>query len=376
MNENLWVWQHEKWPHFYWDDALIQPQLRNTRFKLGQLLGENRGNTSTESASKTLDMLLANIVASSKIENEQLNIRSVRSSLAKKLGMTWEVSDPTSDRSDGLAAIMLDAINECHADLTLERLYQWHEWLFPNDPWVLNPIKAGQLRGGEPMQVVSGRMGKERIHFEAPPREVLFAELTQFIHWFNVSRIENAVDPLLRAAIAHFWFVTLHPFEDGNGRITRALTDMALSQADNQSIHLYAMSVAILENRDGYYAILEKCQRGGLDITPWLLWFIATLEQSLDQASEQVRATLAKNRFWLKHNGSGLRVEQIKVLNRLLDGGENGFALGINASQYQKVAKVSKATATRHLAELLARECIEKLPGEGRSTRYRVKYPE
>ncbi len=226
------------------------------------------------------------------------------------------------------------------------------------------------------MQVVSGRMGKEKVHFEAPPRDVLSAELKQFIDWFNVSRIDNAVDPLLRAAMAHFWFVTLHPFEDGNGRITRALTDMALSQADSQSIHLYAMSVAILENRDGYYAILEQCQRGSLDITPWLLWFITTLEQSLDQASEGVRSTLAKNHFWLKHNDSGLRGEQINVLNRLLDGGENGFALGISASQYQKVAKVSKATATRHLAELLARQCIEKLLGEGRSTRYRVKFPD
>lgn len=376
MHENLWVWQHEKWPHFYWDEALIQPQLRNTRFKLGQLLGENRGNTSAESALKTLDVLLANIVASSKIENEQLNVRSVRSSLAKKLGMILTESDPTSDRSDGLADIMLDAIHECNADLTLERLYQWHEWLFPHNSWMLNPIKSGQLRGGEPMQVVSGRMGKEKVHFEAPPRDVLSAELKQFIDWFNVSRIDNAVDPLLRAAIAHFWFVTLHPFEDGNGRITRALTDMALSQADSQSIHLYTMSVAILENRDGYYAILEQCQRGSLDITPWLLWFIATLEQSLNQASEGVRSTLAKNRFWLKHNNCGLRGEQIKVLNRLLDGGENGFALGISASQYQKVAKVSKATATRHLAELLERECIEKLPGEGRSTRYRVRFPE
>ncbi|CNH29220.1 Fic family protein [Yersinia massiliensis] len=376
MQENLWVWQHKKWPHFYWDDTLVQPQLRHARFKLGQLLGENRGNTSAENASKTLDVLLANIVASSEIENEQLNVRSVRSSLAKKLGMTLGASDPTSDRSDGLADIMLDAINECHADLTLERLYQWHEWLFPNDSWALNPIKAGQLRGNEPMQVVSGRMGKERIHFEAPPRDVLSVELEQFIDWFNVSHLDNAVDPLIRAAMAHFWFVTLHPFEDGNGRITRALTDMALSQVDRQSIHLYAMSVAILENREGYYAILEKCQRGSLDITPWLVWFVTTLEQSLDQASEGIRATLAKNRFWLKHNGTGLRVEQIKVLNRLLDGGGNGFVLGISASQYQKVAKVSKATATRHLAELLAQECIEKLPGEGRSTRYRVIFPD
>ncbi|AXY36148.1 Fic family protein [Yersinia pseudotuberculosis] len=376
MGENMWVWQQKKWPNFYWDEALIQPQLRHARFKLGQLLGENRTNTSAENATKTLDILLANIIASSKIENEPLNIRSVRSSLAKRLGMILEDNYPTSDRTDGLAAMMLDAINECKADLTLERLYQWHEWLFPNDLWSLTPMKAGQLRGQEPMQVVSGRIGKETVHFEAPPQAILFDEIEQFISWFNLSRSDSFLDPLLRAAIVHFWFVTLHPFEDGNGRITRALTDMALSQADSQSIHLYAMSVAILDNREAYYAILEQGQRGNLDITPWLLWFIATLEQSLDQASKGIEHTLAKTSFWLKHNGSGLSPEQVKVLNRLLDGGENGFSAGINASQYQKVAKVSKATATRHLADLLARECIEKLPGGGRNTRYQVKYPD
>ncbi|WP_050113745.1 Fic family protein [Yersinia thracica] len=376
MRENLWVWQQQEWPNFYWNDALIQPQLRNTRFKLGQLLGESRGNTSDENTSKMLDTLLANIIASSKIENEQLNVRSVRSSLAKRLGVTLAESYPTTHRSEGLAAMMLDAINGCDTALTLERLYQWHEWLFPNDLWTLNPINVGQLRGNEPMQVISGRMGKETVHFEAPPREVLSAELAQFINWFNVSRTNSLIDPLLRAAIVHFWFVTLHPFEDGKGRMTRALTDMALSQADSQSIHLYAMSVAILENRDAYHAILEESQRGSMDITPWLLWFIATLEQSLNQASEDARSVLAKSRFWLKYNQVGLRAEQIKVLNRLLEGDENSFALGISASQYQKVAKVSKATATRHLGELLAYGCIEKLPGEGRSTRYQIKYPD
>lgn len=234
-------------------------------------------------------------------------------------------------------------------------------------------LKVGQLRGDEPMQVVSGRLDKPKVHFEAPPRDTLAAKLDQFIGWFNHSCNEQTLDPILRAALCHLWFVTLHPFEDGNGRITRALTDMALAQADNQSIRLYAMSVAILERRNDYYRILEQTQRGNLDVTAWVVWFLDTLEQTLDHAMAAIDGTLQKTRFWREHQDAGLSPEQIKVLNRLLDGGERGFEEGISASQYQKVAKVSKATATRHLADLLQKGCIDKLPGGGRSTRYQIK---
>jgi len=226
------------------------------------------------------------------------------------------------------------------------------------------------------MQVVSGRLDKQTVHFEAPPRDQLEQELDEFITWFNQSYQQSDLDPLLRAAITHFWFVTLHPFDDGNGRITRALTDMALAQADSQSIQLYAMSVAILDNRKSYYQILEQSQSfdSANDLTPWLLWFFDALDASLNNAMNIIDGTLLKTQFWRLHHDSGLSVEQVKVLNRLLDGGEKGFVDGISASQYQKVAKVSKATATRHLAGLLEKECIEKLAGGGRSTRYRLKY--
>ncbi|MBL4797846.1 MAG: Fic family protein [Oleispira sp.] len=388
-----WIWQSPDWTDFQWQDELVQPRLRDTRLKLGVLLGkasvtasrvsDSSNDGSFHDSEQSLDNLLANIIASSAIENEQLNVESVRSSLAKHLGLSSDQPYPTSDRSEGLAVMMLDALQNQDAVLTVQRLFQWHEWLFPSpkeDEWSSQTIIVGKLRGDEPMQVVSGRLDRQTVHFEAPPRDQLEKALDKFITWFNQSGQQSDFDPLLRAAITHFWFVTLHPFDDGNGRITRALTDMALAQADSQSIRLYAMSVAILENRKSYYQILEQSQSfdSANDLTPWLLWFFDTLDASINNAMNIIDGTLLKTQFWQRHHDSGLSVEQVKVLNRLLDGAgvegkERGFVDGISASQYQKVAKVSKATATRHLADLLEKGCIEKLAAGGRSTRYCIK---
>lgn len=222
------------------------------------------------------------------------------------------------------------------------------------------------------MQVVSGRLDRPTVHFEAPPRQGLEHQLQQFLEWFECSRHDQGLDPLLRAGIAHFWFVTLHPFDDGNGRLTRALTDLALAQGEYQSIRFYALSASILDDRPGYYRILEHSQRGTLDITAWLDWFLNTLLNSLKQAQGRIERVLAKARFWQRYRQLALSAEQIKVLNRLLDGGAKGFEDGISAAQYQAVAKVSKATATRHLADLLDKGCLVRLPGGGRSTRYQV----
>lgn len=371
---SIWIWQQPNWPAFTWNEDLVAPRLRSTRLKSGILIGKASIN-SPKDTQLALDTLLQSIVASSAIENETLNVQSVRSSLARRLNVTEEHPYPVSERSEGLAAMMVDAIQNHQQPLTQERLLQWHVWLFPDEADTLShhSLKVGQLRGDEPMQVVSGRLDKPKVHFEAPPKDNLTAELEQFIDWFNHSLNQQALDPILRAALCHLWFVTLHPFEDGNGRITRALTDMALAQADNQSIRLYAMSVAILKRRKDYYRILEQTQRGELDVTAWIVWFVDTLEQTLDHAMSAIDGTLQKTRFWREHQDAGLSPEQTKVLNRLLDGGERGFEEGISASQYQKVARVSKATATRHLADLLQKGCIEKLPGGGRSTRYQIK---
>ncbi len=368
--EPFWVWQQADWPHFRWQDSEILPRLRHAQRRLGMLIGSHSrlGNSD-----QTLDTLLANIISSSAIEGERLNAQSVRSSLARRLGSPQTQSYPVSERSEGLAAMMLDAIDNHEQQLTIERLYQWHRWLFPANEWSVQPVNVGQLRGDEPMQVVSGRVDRPTVHFEAPPRATLDDQLAAFILWFNQTQNDPAMDPLLRAAISHFWFVTLHPVDDGNGRLTRALTDLALSQADSHSIRLYAMSVAILERRTDYYRALESAQKGALDITSWLCWFLDTLDNSIELALQGIARSLARTNFWLRHNHDCLSPEQTKVVNRLLGGGEQGFENGINASQYQKVAGVSKATATRHLAELVEKGCIEKLPGGGRNTRYQIR---
>lgn len=366
-----WIWQQPDWPAFHWQEETVLPLLRLLQRKSGVLIGRSEMQ---DGERQTLDALLSNILASSAIEDERLNAQSVRSSLARRLGVDDDTPFPVSERSEGVTSITFDAIDNRHEPLSLARLHQWHRWLFPNDPWAMRAVHVGELRGGEPMQVISGRIDKPVVHFEAPPRDGLDVRLEAFIRWFNQSKDDPLTDPILRAAIAHLWFVTLHPYDDGNGRLTRALTDLALAQADNQSIRLYAMSVSILEKRNQYYQILEHTQKGGLDITGWLQWFLKTLDTTLDTALARVDSTLAKSRYWQRNDAlrHTLSTEQLKVINRLLDGGESGFSDGISASQYQKVAKVSKATATRHLAYLLEQGLLEKLPGGGRNTRYQI----
>lgn len=377
MNSPHWIWQQPDWPQFRWRAEVLAPLLRDCQLAQGRLLGMAGAVAGEVQAQDELDTLLQNIVTSSAIEGEQLNAASVRSSLARRLGVADASQGPSTPRSEGLAELILDATQHFDAALDLPRLLHWHQWLFPPRESLLpRHIRVGSLRGGEPMQVVSGRLDRPVVHFEAPPRQGLEQELQNFLDWFARSRNDSALDPLLRAGIAHFWFVTLHPFDDGNGRLTRAITDLALAQAEHQAIRFYAMSASILDDRAGYYRVLESSQKDGLDITLWLQWFLHTLHSSLQQALQRIDRVLAKARFWQQQHHHALSAEQVKVLNRLLDGGERGFEQGISAAKYQATAKVSKATATRHLADLLEKGCIERLPGGGRSTRYRIKSPE
>lgn len=373
-----WIWQQPDWPDFNWQAERLTPLLRECVQAQGQLMGMAGSVSNALGAQAELDALLQNIVTSSAIEGEQLNVGSVRSSLARRLGVALIDGDNVSQRSEGLAQLMLDATRRFAEPLSSERLLEWHRWLFPDQGTELTSrsLRVGALRGDEPMQVVSGRIDRPTVHFEAPPREGLEDQLEQFLQWFEASQHQTALDPMLRAGIAHFWFVTLHPFDDGNGRLTRTITDLALAQGEAQAIRFYAMSASILDDRSGYYRVLESSQKASLDITEWLMWFLQTLLRSLQQAITRIESVLGKTRFWQAHRESGLSVEQVKVLNRLLDGGERGFEQGISAGQYQTVAKVSKATATRHLAELLEKECLQRLPGGGRSTRYQIRYPD
>jgi Fic family protein len=361
-----WIWQHPQWPAFVWHDAALQPLLRVAYDQLGQLKGRMAGQEQHEAF--TLDALLTNIVASSAIESEHINVYAVRSSLARKLGIHDSQPVPTSAKSEGLASLVGDAVTAWQQPLTMATLLQWHQWLFASHDTLLQKIIPGTLRGNDVMQVVSGPLVRPKVHFEAPPRHQLEAELERFIAWFNAST-DSQLDPLLRAGITHLWLVTLHPFEDGNGRIARALTDRALAQADQQGIRLFAMSEAILTHRKSYYQALERSQRQGVDITDWLVWFIEILIVAIKDALSKVERTLFKTNFWAKHGDKALLETQRRVLNRLLDG---EFEHGISASQYCAAAKVSKATATRHLAELVALAVLEKLPGGGRNTRYVV----
>jgi len=373
-----WIWQQPDWPNFTWQSERLTPLLRECVQAQGRLMGMASSVDRSLSAQNELDALLQNIVTSSAIEGEQLNVDSVRSSLARRLGLEVVDGDKVSQRSEGLAQLMLDATQRFAQPLTLPRLLEWHTWLFPDQDMnvAARSIHIGELRGDEPMQVVSGRLDKPTIHYEAPPRLGLEQQLDTFLAWFATSQKQDGLDPLLRAGIAHFWFITLHPFDDGNGRLTRTLTDLALAQGEAQAIRFYAMSASILDDRSSYYRVLETSQKSATDITEWLQWFLQTLLRSLQQAMTRIEAVLGKARFWQANRDAKLSAEQIKVLNRMLDGGQRGFADGISAAQYQAVAKVSKATATRHLAELLEKGCLQRLPGGGRSTRYQVSYPD
>jgi len=373
---NQWVWQHAQWPRFHWDSEVLAVSVREVTGLQGKLLGKvdaMGGNAEVE-----LDALLQNIVQTSAIEGEDLNVESVRSSLAKRLGVSNAGFTNVTSKTEGMAELLLDATQNYDESLSFERLCQWHEYLFPDlkeGGFRLEEIRIGALRGDDVMQVVSGPHEKRTVHFEAPPRKGLEKQVTEFLQWLEASKTETALDPILRAGQAHFWFVTLHPFDDGNGRLARVITDYALAQAEHQAIRFYAMAASIMEKRAGYYSVLERVQKGDLDITVWMQWFLDTLKDALIAALARIDMVLIKSRFWSVHWQDGLNPGQTKVLNRLLDAGPNGFEGGLNATKYKSMAKVSKATATRHIANLLEKGCLVKLKGGGRSTRYDVVWP-
>lgn len=363
----MWIWQQQNWPNFTWDAAALAPLLRDLSYNQGLLVGR-MGAQSAQQKQQALDTLLANIIHSSAIEGEKLNAFSVRSSLAKKLNIN-EQPYLTTVQSDNLAEIMLDAINNTDSPLNLERVLNWHRLLFAGEQSLFTKIEGGQLRGDQPMQVVSGRLDKPVLHFTAPPKERVNKELSLFFNWFNKTQNEPQIDPFIRAAIAHLWFVTIHPLEDGNGRITRLITDLALAQEHAESIRFYAMSVAILEDRKNYYEVLEATQRGDLCITKWIKWFLCTLNNAIHHTLNNIEQTIFKTNYWASKDQTKLGEQQVKVLNKLLDG---QFEQGISASQYQKVAKVSRATATRHLSDLQTLGFLTKTAAGGRSTRYKI----
>ena len=379
----MYIWQQAQWhqtspqlgaaPAFTWQADRLKPSLDRVRLLQGRLLGVS-DSVNQEQREAQLDTLVQNALRTSEIEGEVLNAQSVRSSVIRHLGLEQAGFVPSrqhheTPQTSALVELLIEATSQYNQPLTFKALCQWQAALFPEPPRYQNLI-IGDLRGQAPMQVISGRMDNPKVHFEAPPRQDLERELQRFVDWFN-QPIEG-LDPLLRAGIAHLWLVTLHPFDDGNGRVTRAVTDRALAQAEYQSIRFYSLSAAIMARRKEYYDILEQSQKGTMDITPWLQWFLSVLEDAINQGLQRFQRVLNKARFWHRHAQTVLSERQIKVLNRLLDTQGEEFTQGINASKYMSLAKISKATATRELADLVAKNCLSKLPGGGRSTRYAI----
>lgn len=365
-----WIWQQKKWPGFTWDEGGLSSLLSRARKQQGQLLGAARLLDNSLSLEAQAQILTEDGFNTSAIEGERLDMDSIRSSVARHLGLPTAGLPHPSRSVDGLVDVLLDATREYAAPLDGDRLCRWQAALFPSGQSGLFPVRTGALRGDEPMRVVSGAASREKIHFEAPPRDVLEREVSRFITWFNAPPKE--LDGLLRAGLAHLWFVTLHPFEDGNGRLARALTDMAICQDEQRPVRLFSLSAQIMRERNAYYNVLERTQRDGLDVTPWLAWFLEQVNGACESAEATVGKVLDKARFWLRHQNIVLNERQRKVLNRLLDAGADGFEGGMNTRKYVSLTKTSRATAYRELADLVEKGCLLQT-GAGRSVSYVIR---
>ncbi len=366
------VFIHDKadWPKFTWDAATITSLLGTVRHKQGRLLGKMESLGFPLRSEASLTILTSDIVNSSAIEGEILNPQEVRSSIARRLGLDVAGLPVPGRNVDGVVEMMLDATQRFEQSLTGERLFGWHAALFPTGRSGIFPIAVGAWRpeSAGPMQVVSGPIGREKVHFEAPPAARLAREMDEFFSWFNGAA---SPDPVVKAAVAHLWFVTIHPFEDGNGRIARAIADMALARADGTKERFYSMSAQIEVERKAYYLALEAAQRGGLDITSWLEWFLACLNRSLDGAERSLTSVLNKANLWqrINHGKSGpVNDRQRMVINRLLD----GFEGNLTTAKYAKLSKCSGDTALRDIREMLEAGLLVANAGRGRSTSYRL----
>jgi Fic family protein len=365
-----WIWQQTNWPGLTWNEATLSPLLSRARKQQGHLLGAARLLDKSLSLEAQAQILVEDGFNTSAIEGEQMDMDSIRSSVARHLGLSNAGLPHPSRSVDGLIEVLLDATRGYAVPLSVNRLCRWQAALFPTGQSGLFPVRTGALRGDEPMRVVSGAAGREKTHFEAPPRDILEHEVDHFIVWFNAH--SQQFDGLLRAGLAHLWFVTLHPFEDGNGRIARALTDLAICQDEQSQVRLFSLSAQIMRERNAYYEILEKTQCGGLDVTLWLAWFLEQVSGACEEAEATLGKVLDKAKFWLSHQHLNLNERQRKVLNKLLDAGTDGFQGGMNTRKYVSLTRTSRATAYRELADLVEKNCLSA-SGAGRSVSYQIR---
>ena len=355
------------WPSLLWNADTLASVLADVRHRQGLLSGRMTALGFDLRAEAALTALTSDVVKSSAIEGEVLDAKDVRSSIARRLGIEHAAMPKPSRAVEGVVEMMVDATRHAGTPLTRERLFGWHAALFPTGRSGMRRISVGAWRTREsgPLQVVSGPIGRERVHFEAPATERLDGEMTAFLEWFERP---SSLDPVLKAGVAHFWFVTVHPFEDGNGRIARAIADMALARSEGLRDRFYSMSAQIERERDAYYLQLELCQRGALDITAWLDWFLGCLGRAIDGTDEALAAVLGKAVLWQHVNRHPVEERQRRVINRLLD----GFAGFLTTSKYAAIATCSTDTALRDIGELVSRGILVRNPGGGRSTSYRL----
>lgn len=368
MERRLYLHDLENWPAFTWDTERLATALADVRHRQGRLTGhmEALGFGSRQEAH--LQTLTSDVIKSSEIEGEHLDPAQVRSSIARRLGMDIGGLVAADRHVEGVVEMMLDATRHYDKPLDEERLFAWHAALFPTGRSGMSRIIVGAWRddSGGPMQVVSGPLGQERVHFEAVPAGRISAEMAAFFAWFNAKSGVDEVDEVFRAALAHLWFVTIHPFDDGNGRIARAIADMALARSENSPQRFYSMSTQIRRERNAYYDILERTQNATMDVTPWMEWFVACLGRAIDDAQLKLAGVRAKARFWERLQGVPLNGRQTAILNRLLD----GFEGKLTTSKYATLAKCSPDTALRDILQLVELGILVRGPERGRSTGY------
>ncbi|CAM3295324.1 Adenosine monophosphate-protein transferase SoFic [Sphingomonas antarctica] len=360
-----YIWQQTNWPDLRWRNEDLVGQLAKVRHQQGRLLGrmEAMGFPLREEA--VLHTLTEDVLKSSEIEGEILDKDQVRSSIARRLGLDVGGLVPADRNVEGVVEMMLDATQHYSERLTQKRLFAWHAALFPTAYSGMRKIRVAKWRDDSegPMQVVSGAIDREKVHYEAPPAEALAGEMKQFLKWFETNQ---GTDPVIKAGVAHLWFVTIHPFDDGNGRIARAVADMALARSDNTAQRFYSMSARIRAERNDYYNMLEKTQKGDVDITHWLSWFLACLQRALDGADVTLGSVIGRAEFWQRHADVALNERQRAVLLRFL----NNFEGKLTSSKWAILAKTSQDTASRDIADLVKKRILMKDEGGGRSTSY------
>lgn len=363
----MYIWEHLDWPGLRYDASVLSTTLASVRHSQGRLLGRMEGLGFALRDQATLQVLTEDVLKTSEIEGQQLNPDAVRSSIARRLGVDIGALFPADRHVEGVVEMVLDATGRYAEPLSKDRLLGWHAALFPTGYSGLTKIRIGSWRDDAdgPMQVVSGPVGRQKVHYEAPPAQRLDSEMSAFLSWFNS---DQAIDPVIKAGLAHLWFVTVHPFDDGNGRIARAIGDMGLARSELSSQRFYSLSAQIQRERKEYYDLLEQTQKGNLDVTAWLAWYLTCLGRAIEGAESTLNKVLFKARFWERCTGIALNERQIKLINRLLDGLEGK----LTSSKWAAIAKCSPDSALRDISDLVERGILKKTDAGGRSTSYEL----